>query len=214
MENSDFGAPLKEALESLRVYIDQQIDYNKLLLGKKMGAIFSYVTLFLLLGFLATLVLIFLSFGIVYWLADSEYISTHFAFLIVAFFYILIAVVIFTWREKIIFGPIRKLLGSILYDDESAENDETIQFSSSELLNHKIKKSKAELEKQEEILKVQLEELGEAYTFTSISQRMLKNAYQSLMTTSNIARFTYLMVQRLKGGKKKKQKKEPPQIGE
>jgi len=214
MEHTDFGGPLKETLESLRVYIDQQIDYNKLLLGKKLGEMFSYITLFLLLGFLATLVLIFLSFGIVYWLADSKYISTHFAFLIVALFYILLALLIYLLRERMIFGPIRKLMGGILYDDESEENDETIQFSTSELLNHKIQKSKAELKKQENVLKEQLEGLGEAYTFTSISQRMLKNAYQSIMTTSNIARFTYMMVQRLKGGSKKNKRKEPPQIEE
>ncbi len=213
MENIDFGAPLKETLETLKVYIDRQVQYNKLLLGKKLGEAAYYGTLLLMFSFLAVLILLFLSFGFAWWYSDSGYGEIHTGFFIISLFYVLIGFIIFLGRNKLIANPIRKILGSILYEEEEDHN-ETIHFSKKELLDHKIHKSKANLEEQEEILKEQFAGLGEAYTFTSISQRMIKNAYQSVMTTSNIARFTYLMVQRLKGGKKKKQKKEPPQINE
>lgn len=214
MENIDFGAPLKETLETLKNYIDRQVQYNKLLLGKKLGEAAYYSTLLLMFSFLGVLILIFLSFGFVWWFSDKGYGAMHIGFLIISLFYALVGIVIYLSRNRLIANPIRKILGNILYDEADDDHNVTINFSSTELLNHKIQKSKKNLDEQEEILKEQFSGLGEAYTFTSISQRMLKNAYQSVMTTSNIARFTYLMVQRLKGGKKKKQKKEPPQIEE
>ena len=211
MENIDFGAPLKETLETLKIYIDHQVQYNKLLLGKKLGEATYYGILFLILSFLAVLILIFLSFGFAWWFSDSGYGEIHTGFFIVSLFYVLIGFIIFFGRNKFIANPIRKLLGSILYEEEK-DHKETIHFSKKELLDHKIHKSKNNLEEQEEVLKEQFAGLGEAYTFTSISQRMLKNAYQSVMTTSNVARFTYTLVKYLKGGKKKKSKKEPPQV--
>jgi hypothetical protein len=214
MENADFGAPLKETLETLKFYIDRQVQYNKLLLGKKLGETAYYGSLLLFFSFLGTLVLIFLSFGFVWWFSDNNYGKTHIGFLIISLFYVLLGLVVYFTRKRLIGNPIRKLLGEILYEEEEDEGNESFHFSSKEMLNHKIQRSKDKLKKQEEVLKEQFAGLGDAYTFTSISQRMLKNAYQSVMTTSNIARFTYLLVQRLKGGKKKQRKKEPPKIEE
>ena len=214
MEDFDFGAPLKETLETLKVYIDRQVRYNKLLLGKKLGEASYYGVLLVLFAFLASLILIFLSFAFVWWYANSGYGETHIGFLIISLFYTLIGVVIYLARNRLIGNPIRKGLGSILYDEEEADHVDTIHFNSIELLNHKIHKSKVNLEDQEEVLKEQFAGLGEAYTFMSISQRLIKNAYQSVLTTSTVARFTYLLVKRLKEGKKKNRKKEPPQIEE
>jgi hypothetical protein len=214
MDDTNFGGPLQEVAESLKNYFDQQIHYQKLKLGKKMGEVSAYVTLFFIIGFLSTLALIFLSFAFVWWYAGTHAGEMFIGYLIVTAFYALLIVLIYLLRFKIIFNPIRKLLGSILYDKEDDDHADTIHFSSFELLNHKIHKSREALNEQENVLKEQLSGLGEAYTFTSISQRLIKNAYQSVMTTSNVARFTYLLVQRIKGGKKKKRKKEPPQIEE
>jgi hypothetical protein len=214
MEDTNFGEPLKEVVESLRSYLDQQIHYQKLKLGKKMGEVSAYVTLFFIIGFLLTLALIFLSFAFVWWYAGTHAGEMFIGYLIVTAFYVLLMVLIYLLRYKIIFNPIRRLLSSILYDKEDDDHAETIHFSSFELLNHKIHKSKEALLDQENILKEQLAGLGEAYTFTSISQRLIKSAYQSAITTSNVARFTYLLVQRLKGGKKRKRKKDQPQIEE
>ena len=214
MEDTNFGEPLKEVVESLRSYLDQQIHYQKLKLGKKMGEVSAYVTLFFIIGFLLTLALIFLSFAFVWWYAGTHAGEMFIGYLIVTAFYVLLMVLIYLLRYKIIFNPIRRLLSSILYDKEDDDHAETIHFSSFELLNHKIHKSKEALLDQENILKEQLAGLSEAYTFTSISQRLIKSAYQSAITTSNVARFTYLLVQRLKGGKKRKRKKDQPQIEE
>ena len=214
MENTNFGAPLKEAFDSLKVYIDQQVKYNKLLLGKKMGNVAYYGTLLFLFGFLASLILIFLSFGFVWWFSDSGYGDTYIGFLLISLFYAILGTIIYLTRKRLIAKPIRKILGNILCDQEDEDHDVTINFSSLELLNHKIHKSKLSLEEQEKVMKEHFSGLGEAYTVFSISQRLLKSVYQSAMTTSNIARFTYLLVQRLKGGKKKKHKKDPQQIEE
>ncbi|MCF6341750.1 MAG: hypothetical protein L3J31_02970 [Bacteroidales bacterium] len=205
--------PLKETFEGLRVYVDRQIKYNKLLLGKKLGELFAHLALSVILGFLATLVLIFLSFAFVWWFSGNGYGETYVGFLLVTLFYALLGFVVFLSRNRLIYGPVRKLLGNVLYEEDDAAH-EAIHFSSLTLLNHKIQKSKENLEQQEEILKKHFAGLGEAYTFTSISQRMLKNAYQSVMTTSNVARFTYLLVKRLKGSKKKNPKKKADRLEE
>jgi len=208
MEEVNFGGPLKEVVESLKNYLDHQIQYQKLKLGKKLGEVSAYVTLFFIIGFLSTLALIFLSFAFVWWYAGTHAGEMFIGYLIVTAFYVLLIVLIFLLRHKIIFNPIRKLLSNILYDKEDDDHADTIHFSSFELLNHKIHKSKEALIEQEDVLKEQLAGLSEAYTFTSISQRLLRSAYQSMMTTSNVARFTYLMVQRLKGKKKKREKEQ------
>jgi len=212
MEDTNFGAPLKETLETLKTYIDRQVQYNKLLLGKKLGEAAYYSTLLLMFSFLAVLILIFLSFGFVWWFSESGYGEIHTGFFVISLFYAILGVVIYFVRNWLIANPIRKILVKILYDDGDDDHKLTINFSNIELLNHKIHKSKEALQEQEEVLKEQFSGLGDAYTFTSISQRLIKNAYQSVMTTSNVARFTYTLVKYLKGGKKKKGKKESPQL--
>jgi len=212
MENINFGEPLKEVLNNLKIYIDRQVQYNKLLLGKKLGEAAYYGTLLIVFGFLAAIILIFLSFGFVWWFSESGYGATHTGFLIISLFYALVGFIIYLARKQILGNPIRKLLGEILYEEDEEDDNQSSHFSSMELLNHRIHRSKEKIERQEEVLKEQFSGLGEAYTFTSISQKLIRHAYQSVMTTSNVARFTYSLVKYLKGGKKKKNKKDPPQL--
>ncbi len=206
MEDTDFGAPLQEAFESLKDYFDQLLEYNKLVMGKKAGEFFAFTMLFVWLGLLAALILVFLSFAFVWWFSGMGFGETYVGYLIVSLFYFLLGLLIFIYREKLIFNPIRKLLGNILYEDDEEEADEAIHFSTKELLDHKIIKSKKSLQYKEAEMKKHFSGLGETYTFSSISQKLFKTAYQSIMTTSNIARFTYLLVRKLKSGKKKKHK--------
>jgi hypothetical protein len=208
MENIDLGTPVKETIQGVRNYVDQLIDYNKLVLTKKMGVLSSYLTLLVALGFLATLALIFLSFSFVWWYSGENSGERYIGFLIVAGFYIFIAAVVFFFRETLIFKPLRKGFGNVMFNDfETSQNHLT--FDSSEMLDAKINQAKEELTVKETELDGMLTNLGNQFTFKNISRQMFQNAYNSFITTSNIIKLGFSLMNRLqsKGSKKKHKKK-------
>lgn len=208
MENIDLGTPLKETIEGLRKYIDQLIGYNKLVFAKKIGEISSYLTLLIALGFLLTLALIFLSFGFVWWYSGSNAGERYIGFLIVAGFYFFIAILVFLFREKLIFKPINKALGNVMFSnvDDKAKHE---VFESAEMLDAKIKNAKERLLHKEEELNELVDILGKKYTFKNIGKQLLHNAYHSIVTTSNIAKLAFNLVQGLQRRKRKNKIKNP-----
>lgn len=208
MENIDLGTPLKETIEGLRKYIDQLIGYNKLVFVKKMGEISSYLTLLITLGFLSSLVLIFLSFGFVWWYSGTNPGERYIGFLIVAGFYVFIAILVYLLREKLIFKPINKALGNVMFSDVEDKHKNEV-FESAEMFDAKIKNAKERLLHKEQELNELVENLGEQYTFKNIGKQLLQNAYNSIVTTSNIAKLAFNLVQGLQRRKRKNKIKNP-----
>jgi len=202
MENIDLGTPLKETIEGLRKYIDQLLGYNKLVFAKKVGELSSYLTLLIALGFLSTLALIFLSFGFVWWFSEGQAEKMYLGFLIVAGSYIFIAILLFLLRKKLIFDPINKALGNVMFTDVDDEQRNEV-FESAEMFDAKIKNAKERLTVKEKELNNLVENLGEKYTFKNIGKQLLQNAYNSIVTTSNIAKMAFNLVQNLQKRKRK-----------
>jgi hypothetical protein len=206
MESIDLGTPLKETIEGLRKYIDQLIGYNKLVFAKKVGELSSYLTLLITLGFLATLVLIFLSFSFVWWYASNNPDDMHIGYLIVSGFYTFVAIIIYVFREILIFKPIRKSLGNIVFSDVH-KNKKNEVFESSEMLDAKIKNAREGLNHQEKELNDLVEVLGEKYTFKNIGKQALQSIYGSFITTSNITKLAFSLVQKFQSRRNKKKNK-------
>jgi hypothetical protein len=203
MEKEDFSAPLRNTVEGIKSYVAQQVAYNKLVLSKKMTELSARLVLFLLIFGISGLILLFLSFSFANWYAYT-YGELFEGYLILVAFYLLLAAIIYIFRKQLIFKPIRTITGKILF---SEENDQEIAatFNSIESLNIQIIKSREVLKQEEENLKESLDELSQTFTLPNIIQKFAKNAYESILTTSNIARLTYVIVQKLKRKKKPKQ---------
>jgi hypothetical protein len=206
MEKEDFGAPLRNAVEGIKLYVAQQVAYNKLLLSKKMTELSARMVLFLLILGISGFVLLFLSFAFASWY-EYHYGELYVGYLILAGIYLLLALVIYIFRKELIFNPIRKITGGILFS-EATEKDVAEAFSSVENLNLQIVKAREKLKKEEEELKADIDALGEFYSLSNIFQQFTKNAFNTFITTSNIARATYLLVQKLKRKKKPDQLKD------
>jgi len=208
MEKVNFNAPLLDALEGVKSYFAQQMTYNKLLLSKKMTELSARLVLFLLIFGISAFTLTFISFAFAYWFSEN-YGKMHTGFLIIAAFYFIFGFIIFIFRKPLIFQPIRKITGGILFNNgKDDSNITTATFDSKGSLDIQIKSTLDDLNEQETDLKEIFDQLSQQYTFTNIVQQFARNAYSSILTTSNIAKLTYFLAQKLKRKKKRKQIKD------
>ncbi len=203
MEKVDFSTPLRDTLEGIKSYVTIQVAYNKLILSKKMTELSARLVLFLLIFGISGLVLLFLSFAFANWFAYN-YGELFVGYLILVAFYFLIAIIIIIFREQLIFTPIRTITGKILFNEEDDDEVASV-FNSVASLNIQIKKYREDLKQEEEILKEKIDELSQFYTVPNLLQQLAKTAYDSVITTSNIAKITYFIVQKFKRKKKPKQ---------
>lgn len=206
MEKVDFSTPLRDTLEGFKSYVAIQVAYNKLLLSKKMTELSARLVLFLLIFGISGLILLFLSFAFANWFAYN-YGELFVGYLILVAFYFLLAALIFIFRKNLIFKPIRNITGKILFSEKD-DQDVANAFNSIDSLNLQIEKSRKILSQEEENLKANFDELSQLYTVPNILQQFAKNTFDSVFTTSNVARITYFIVQKFKRKKKPKQIKE------
>jgi len=207
MEYDDIGVPLKETIEEFKAFIDKEIQYNKLVWTKRMGELSSYLLLLVLLLAFGSFVLLFISFAFAGWFGDITGLGIGTGYIVVAAFYALLGIFVFIYRQKLIFNPSRKILGKILFDDDESINT-TYTFESKKALSEHIKKEHESLTEQKEKLNTKINELGNSITFTNIAQQIIGRAYNSILTTTNIAKFTFNMVKKIKWFTEKKKRKE------
>ena len=205
------GIPLKETIEEFKLFIDKEIKYNKLVWTKRMGELSSYLLLLVLLLAFGSFVLLFISFAFAGWFEDITGLGIGTGYIVVAAFYALLGIIVFIYRQKLIFNPARKILGRILFDDDESINT-TYTFESKEALSKHIKKEHIKLTEQKEKLNNKINELGNSITFTNIAHQIIGKAYDSFLTTTNIAKFAFNMVKKIKWftekGKRKEKRKQ------
>ncbi len=209
MEENHIGLALQDSLESLKSYLDNQVKYNKLMITEKLGDITSYFALLFIVSALAGGLLLFLSFAFAYWFANVTNLDVYVGYLIVALFYSLLIGLVIRYRERLLFKPIRNLLGSILFDENIAEGEEN-PFNNKEDLRLKMKEVKTEIQQQHLELKAKFNDLGQSLTFANISQQIFRSAYNSLVTSGNIARVAFMLIKKLKRRSRKDQNKKAP----
>lgn len=206
MDKVNLDDALRSALVELQEYLNLQLKYNKMLLAKRMGEIISHLALFLLAIGISGFVFIFLSFAFVTWY-NEHYGATYAGHLIVAGFYLLMMLILILFKKQLIFTPIRKLFGNIMFneDDDHVEYEEA--FKTTENLSIRVRKYKKLLKKKEEKLGKTFGSLSKQFTLANIFQTVIRNAYNSFVTTSNIARTAYNIVKKFTSSKKKKLKR-------
>ncbi len=208
MEYDDIGIPLKETIEEFKSFIEKEIKYNKLVWAKRIGELSSYLLLLVLLLAFGSFVLLFISFAFAGWFEDITGLGIGTGYIVVATFYALLGVLVFIYRQKLFFNPARKILGRILFDDDDESKNATYIFETKETLSEHIKKEQQELAKQKAKLNTKVNELGNSITFTNIVHQIIGRAYDSLLTTTNIAKFAFNMVKKIKWFTEKRTRKD------
>jgi len=205
MEKEEFSGVLTEALDGIRSYILQQLTYNKLVLSKKMTELSSQLILYTLLLFSGSFMLLFLSFAFADWYA-TKYGDAFVGYLILAGFYLLIGIVVYLLRKPLFVKPIRRVMGNMFFSDEDESDISSNTFISETNLDIQIQKALVEVEMEEEALKMKFQDVGKLYSLPNLVEHFVKNAVQSVATITNVAKFSYKLVQKLIPKKNKNKK--------
>jgi hypothetical protein len=103
--------------DNVREYVDTQINIIKLKAINKGGAVISSIIVGVAVGFLSIFILMFLSFSAAYAISSATE-KPFLGFLIVAGFYILLAVLLIVLKDKILTMPIiNSLLNKFYYKE-------------------------------------------------------------------------------------------------
>lgn len=87
------------------------IDYARLTAAEKLTIILSTMAIYALVVMFSTLSLVFLTLGVGHLLATT--IAPHFAYLIVAGFYVVVLVLLMVFRKKLFINPIARFLSKL-----------------------------------------------------------------------------------------------------
>ncbi|MBT3173822.1 MAG: phage holin family protein [Lentimicrobiaceae bacterium] len=209
MEQNNLTDPFKEIIDDFKDYLDNLITYNKLVFVKGSSELASYMMLLLLFFGISGFILLFFSFAFAEWFSAITGWSTGVGFLIVALFYLFFAGIIFFYRKRLIFNPVRGFFGRIFFDDYNPKNDE-FTFDTNESQNENILLLRKKLSDNKENINEKVKVIEHNLTIKNILQEILGKAYSSIITTTNVARFVYTLISKFKGDKKSKKKVKKP----
>jgi hypothetical protein len=110
----------------------------------------------------------------------------------------------------------RKLFGEVMFSDDEDSAAFREAFSSDENLDIRIRKFKRAIKKREEKLGKKYDDLSKNLTLTNIIQSVVRSAYNTFITTSNIAKTAMSLFKSITRSKKNrsKKKKRPPELEE
>lgn len=210
MEYENLGTPIKEVIEEFKTYVEDVVTYNKLVFVRGASELSSLLILMVVIFGISGFVLLFFSFAFAGWFVDITGLGIGTGHLVVAVFYMIMGVLVFVYRKRLIFNPSRKLFGEIFFADNDL-NEEGLKFDTEEDQADNINKVRERITKEKESLNQKVKSLEENLTFSRIFQELLGKAYSSIVTTSNIAKFAFSLIKTLKGlssSKKRRAKKD------
>jgi len=109
METESISSQFKQLLEHLKVYLDLRVNYARLYVAEFLIRFFSGLVLWMVIFLFLFFVLVFGSFAFAYWFAELTG-KMSLGFLIIAGFYVLIAVLIFAFKRPLIVKPFTKMI--------------------------------------------------------------------------------------------------------
>ena len=207
MGNADFKQPVKILLDELKKYVDLQLEYNKVAYRKKSAEMMGQLILFAMLFGVFVFVMMFLSFAFVNWYAAQG--GTRMAgFLWVTAFYLLIALIIYAFREPLIFSTLRKILGKHLSSMQEKQFIAGASFANEKMTDKYLEHLKDKNRKQENSIRQQVQTVNEAFNMVNIAKAMIHSGIQAFVTTRNIIQTAFQLTQKLKTKHKKRGRKE------
>ena len=112
-----------ELIEQIKLYISLRMRHYKLSAGEKMIELFSTLTAGMIFWMIAFIIMIFGGFALAFWLGEI-FQSPPIGFLIVTGIFILLIIIIYLFRQSLIFDPIARRLVPLFEIEEKKEADD------------------------------------------------------------------------------------------
>ena len=224
-DNQELSDFIKETFLELKDYFNLQIRYNKLITAKKTGEISSFLTIFMIMGFLAAFFFLIASFAFAWWYARNDPSQTWVGYLIVMGFYFLLGVLVYIFREKIIFKPLKRYTSHIFFDDdervfkeeikkrddESGDVDVIVKETVLDLSDPETYKIAKEIEEtkirfKEKMIQSKMEEAKEKLDFFSLTKMAVNSIKEHYFTATMATKLAFRALKHLKPKRRKKMK--------
>jgi len=188
--------PVFQTTDYLKKYINIKVDIILLNIGSKMGTASAYLVFAVVMGFIALFISLFLSLSLADWLANVLNMP-GIGNLIVSLIYLILAIILITYKEKLIINPIKKTMSSAmdfsdLHNESSIRKDESVD----EAINH----LNTELINTEVAINENVDDIRNYYSFEQLKDRFLESIYQNPKSILN----TLLILREIIKSRKKK----------
>ncbi len=104
--------------EQLRRLFNLEVENARFLVTEKLVVLLSSITFYAILAVIITCVTIFLTIGAVNLMLER--VEPHWAYMIVAAFYLMLMLILIIFRRQLIINPIARFLSSVILDPPSA----------------------------------------------------------------------------------------------
>lgn len=112
-----------ELVKQIKLYISLRMKHYKLSAGEKIIELFSTLTAGMIFWMIAFIIMIFGGFALAFWLGDI-FQNQSIGFLIVTGIFVLLIIIIYLFRQSLIFDPIARKLIHLFEIEEKKEADE------------------------------------------------------------------------------------------
>ena len=109
MDDNSISAQLKKFFDQVKIYFELKLEYLKLNVAEYLIRFFSSLVLWMVVFLFLFFVLVFSSFAFAYWFGEMTG-RWSLGFLIIAGFYVLLALFIIFFRRSIIIRPFTRLI--------------------------------------------------------------------------------------------------------
>lgn len=203
MEQHNFKTPFKATLEDIKKYLELKLEYNKVVTRKKMGEVAGHLALFMMLFGIFVIIILFLSLAFVNWYADQIGTRVN-GFLIVTLGYLFIALILFAFKESLIFSPLRKFLAKTFSSMDEKDFFGGRTYSDTRSAEKYIGFLEKQNRKQEHILQDQLRGLENHLNWVNITKNAFSTFLQSVSTARTLIKTAYKFGKRFSPKGKKK----------
>ena len=203
MEQHDIKEYLKTTLNEVKKYFDLQLEYNKVLTRKKITEITGIVMLDVMLFWAFVFVTLFLSFAFVNWYAPTNGSRTE-GFLIVTLFYLFLALILYAFRENLIFSPLRKFFIKNFSSLDEKEFFTGQTYSDARSAEKYIGYLEQQNKKQEYILQDQLKGIEEHLNWVNITKNAVSSFFQSVSAFTTVFKAAYKFGRQISEKRRKK----------
>ncbi|HZK07650.1 MAG TPA: phage holin family protein [Bacteroidales bacterium] len=125
MNKQTFDAHLRKITRSIKQYLQLKTELYSLIVVERLARIYSHFIAALIFTFFIFFFTLFLSLGFVSWFTAMTG-RTFLGYLIVAAFYLLMALIVHVFRRRIFFDPMVKTLTKTIFEKEDELGKEQI----------------------------------------------------------------------------------------
>ena len=229
--NSEISEFIQDTFKEFKDYIDLQIRYNKLIAAKKTGEISSFLALFVIVAILGAFFLLMASLGFVWWYSRNNPADRYEGFLIVMAFYFLFGLVIYLFREKLIYKPLKRVSTRVFFDEDKPVFKQKIKKAINESGKEEIilketildlsdpatfrlakEMELAKIKHKEKLLQDKFEKAKETFDLANITKAVFDSFKEKIISTATLAKLTYTSIKMLTKRRKKSKKEEKKMI--